>query len=35
MAAGGGVIDDRTTTRPKHGRDFVLHGEQYAADVDV
>jgi hypothetical protein len=35
MAAGGGVIDDRTTTRPKDGRDFVLHGEQHAADVDV
>ena len=35
MAAGGGVIDDRTTTRPKHSRDFVLLGEQYAADVDV
>jgi hypothetical protein len=35
MAAGGGVIDDRTTTRPKDDRDFVLHGERYAADVDV
>jgi len=35
MAAGGGGIDDRTTTRPKDGRDLVLHGEQYAADVDV
>ena len=35
MAAGRGVIDDRTTTRPKDGGDFVLQGEQYAADVDV
>jgi hypothetical protein len=29
------IIDHRTTTRPKNGRDFVLHGEQYAADVDA
>jgi hypothetical protein len=35
VAANGGVIDDGTTTGAKHGRDFMLHRQQHAADVDV
>jgi hypothetical protein len=35
VSADRGVIDDGTTTRAKHGRDFVLHRQQHAADVDV
>ena len=36
VPADGGIIDDgTTTTRPKYGRDFVLHRQQHATDVDV
>ena len=35
VAGGGGVIDDGTTAGTKHGRDFMLHREQQATDVDV
>ena len=28
-------VDDGTTTGLKHGRDFVLHRQQHAADVEV
>jgi hypothetical protein len=35
VPADGGIIDDGTTTGPKYGRDFVLHRQQHATDVDV
>jgi hypothetical protein len=35
VPADGGIIDDGTTTRPKYGRDFVLHRQQHATDVDI
>src|SRR6266446_740582 len=35
VPADGGIIDNGTTTGPKYGRDFVLHRQQHAADVDV
>jgi hypothetical protein len=35
VPGGGGVIDDGTTPGTKHGRDFMLHREQQATDVDV
>jgi hypothetical protein len=35
VPADGGIIDDGTTAGPKYGRDFVLHRQQHATDVDV
>jgi hypothetical protein len=35
VPADGGIIDDGTTTGPNYGRDFVLHRQQHATDIDV
>ena len=35
VPADGGIIDDGTATGPKYGRDFVLHRQQHATDVDI